>query len=351
MQKVLTISVAAYNKEKFITQALDSLVDESIIDDIEIFVVDDGGTDRTLTIANQYAIKYPNSVFPVHKKNGGYGSTVNYSVEHASGRYFKMLDGDDWYNKNGFIQLVKYLKKTYADVVITPYCEGADERQMRIVQWDVSWGQEINIEQLHSKETFGMWAITYKTEAIRRSGMHLPGTLYIDQLYNIIPFTSCKTIYFLNQCVYCYRVGHAGQSIERNARIKNTDTILNLCIEQCHFYEEQKKKGCKNIDYIRARICEDTYRFAISTLLWHPISKQSIQKIKGFETEVAAVSSDIFYSVLSEKRLGKILNVLRRSNYRVCWIMKIIPDGLPHKLWQLFKTKRMDAKGDGRNGS
>lgn len=343
MQKVLTVSIAAYNQEKYIEQALDSLIDESIIDDIEVFVVDDGGMDRTLTIAEQYARKYPRSIFPIHKENGGYGTTVNYSVEHASGRYFKMLDGDDWYNKDGFIQLVKFLKSTNIDVIITPYCEGTDEKRMRMVQWDVCWGKEMNIETLHGKETFGMWAITYKTEAIRKSGMHLPGTLYIDQLYNIIPFTNCKTIYFLNQCVYCYRVGHAGQSIERNARIKNTDVILNLCIEQCIFYERQKEKGGNNLDYIRARICEDTYRFAISTLLWHPISKQSIQRLKAFETEVASVSPDIFCSVLNEKRLGKILTILRRTNYRVCWIMKIIPDGLPHRLWQLYKTKKMDS--------
>lgn len=339
MQKILTISVAAYNQEKYITQALDSLIDESIIDDIEIFVVDDGGTDRTLTIAKQYAQKYPNSIFPVHKENGGYGSTVNYSVEHASGRYFKMLDGDDWYNKDGFIKLVKLLKNTNVDVVITPYCEGAEEGEMRVVQWDVSWGKELNIEQLGGKETFGMWAITYKTTIIRKSGMHLPGTLYIDQLYNIIPFSCCKTIYFFEQCIYCYRVGHAGQSVERKSRIKNTDIILNLCIEQCLFYEEQKKNKCENIDYIRGRICEDTYRFTISTLLWHPISKQSIQRIKTFETKVYAVSPDIFYSVLGEKRLGPILNILRRTNYRACWIMKIIPDGLPHKLWRLLKRK------------
>lgn len=339
MQKILTISVAAYNQERFITQALDSLIDESIINDLEIFVVDDGGTDKTLEITKQYAKKYPRSIFPVHKDNEGYGSTINYSVEHASGRYFKMLDGDDWYYKDGFIQLVEFLKGTDADVIITPYCEGVKEGQMHLVQWDVDWEKETLIERLNYKETFGMWAITYKTEAIRKSGMHLPGTLYVDQLYNIVPFTQCNTVFFLNQCVYCYRIGQKGQSVERSSRIKNTDIIQDLCIAQCNFYEEQKLVGGQNLAYICARICQDTYRFTISTLLWHPISKKTIQRIKTFESEILRISPEIYNSVLDVKRLGKILTLLRRTNYKACWIMKMIPDGLLHKLWKLYKVK------------
>lgn len=78
-EKVATISIAAYNMEKHIRKTLDSLLDERVIDDLEVLVVDDGGTDRTLEIANEYAATYPNSIFPIHKENGGYGSVLNYT--------------------------------------------------------------------------------------------------------------------------------------------------------------------------------------------------------------------------------------------------------------------------------
>ena len=97
-EKILTISVAAYNVEEYIRQTLDSLTDERVIGNLEIFVVDDGGKDSTLDIAKEYANIYPESVFPIHKENGGYGSTVNYSLAHAHGKYFKLLDGDDWFD-------------------------------------------------------------------------------------------------------------------------------------------------------------------------------------------------------------------------------------------------------------
>ena len=99
MEKILTISIAAYNMEQYIEHTLNSLIDEHIIDLLEIFVVDDGSMDRTLEIAMQYAKRYPQSIYPIHKENGGYGSTINTSVKLATGKYFKLLDGDDWYAK------------------------------------------------------------------------------------------------------------------------------------------------------------------------------------------------------------------------------------------------------------
>ncbi|MCD7790137.1 MAG: glycosyltransferase family 2 protein [Bacteroides thetaiotaomicron] len=81
MNKILTTSIAAYNVENYIRRTNDSLIDEEIIDDLEILVVDDGGKDNTLKIAQEYVEKYPKSIFPVHKENGGYGFTINTSTE------------------------------------------------------------------------------------------------------------------------------------------------------------------------------------------------------------------------------------------------------------------------------
>ena len=101
MSKILTISVAAYNVENYISNTLESLLVDDI-DDIEILVEDDGGIDNTANIVKEYEEKYPNVVKLIHKENGGYGSTINKSLEIATGKYFKQLDGDDWYDSNNF---------------------------------------------------------------------------------------------------------------------------------------------------------------------------------------------------------------------------------------------------------
>ena len=120
MEKTLTVSIAAYNVEEFIENTLKSLLVEDI-DDLEILVQDDDGTDKTAEIVKRYEKEYPNIIKLVHKENGGYGSTINSSIQLAKGKYFKQLDGDDWFNKENFKEFLKLLRTLDTDVVYNPY--------------------------------------------------------------------------------------------------------------------------------------------------------------------------------------------------------------------------------------
>ena len=343
MKKLLTISIAAYNQEKYIKQTLDSLIDETIIDELEIFVVDDGANDHSLEIAQQYAAKYPQSIFPIHKENGGYGSTVNYSIAHMSGKYFRMLDGDDWYETKEFCNFVLALKNTDADVVITPYYEGITGK-MKCVRWDVPWGETIRIESMDARQTFGMWAITYKSDVIRKSGMVLPPMFYIDQIYNIVPFAYSETISFLNHAVYCYRTGQEGQSISRAARIRHTCDILNLCVWQCDFYEKLKSSCGKNLNYIASRIGGDAYQFSFNTLIMYPVSKDNLNRLIEFEKTISRLSPDIYNKAKEVGRWRFFIYLLRKTNYRLYWFMRFVPDGFLYKIWWLYKRHRLNSR-------
>lgn len=337
MQKLLTISIAAYNQEKYIEQAIDSLIDIRTIDELEIFIVDDGGQDKTLEIAQKYAQNYPKSIFPVHKENGGYGTTINYSIGHMSGKYFRMLDGDDWYDKKGFYEFIVELRKTDADVVITPYYEGSRKDEMRQVHWNMPWGKRINIDSMGGKQTFGMWAITYRADVIKKSGMWLPPTLYVDQVYNIVPFTYAVTIKFIKNGVYCYRTGQDGQSISRAARIRNTQDILDLCILQCRFYEDQKQVKGNNLNYVASRIGGDAYQFSFNTLIMHPISKENLNRLIEFDKRVKQLSLDVYYKAQEVGRWHLLVALFRMTHYQIYWVMRLLPDGFLHKLWLIYK--------------
>lgn len=340
MQKLLTISIAAYNQETNISNALDSIVDERIIEYLEVFIIDDGGTDKTLEIAQQYACKYPDSIFPIHKENGGYGTTINYGIEHASGKYIKLLDGDDWFDRDGLYQLVMLLKKTDVDVVITPYCEGMDYNKMSMIRWDVPWGESKRIEELDKYQSFGMWALTYKTQAVRDSKLKLPAMYYADQVYNIVPFLCCEMIYFLDNCVYCYRIGQDGQSISRSTRLKHINEIIDLCIWQCEFYEEKKRAVGKNLEYIARRIGGDSYQFALNTLLLLPVSRESLHKIKNFDKRIRSISVDIFRASEQYGRWKIVVKMLRKTGYIFYWLLGVMPEGEFFKLWNMYKSNR-----------
>lgn len=122
VEKILSISIAAYNVENYLEQTLKSLVcSNTIMEKMEVLIIDDGSTDQTALIAQKYVDNYPNTFILIQKKNGGHGSTLNCAVSQAHGKYFKMLDGDDWYETNNLQKLILELEYADSDIVLSPY--------------------------------------------------------------------------------------------------------------------------------------------------------------------------------------------------------------------------------------
>ena len=92
--KVLSVTVPCYNSESYMNKCIDSLLKGG--EDVEIIIVDDGSSDRTSEIADDYVRRYPSIVKAVHQENGGHGEAVNTGIANATGIYFKVVDSDDW---------------------------------------------------------------------------------------------------------------------------------------------------------------------------------------------------------------------------------------------------------------
>ena len=118
----LTVIIPGYNIEKFIDKIMKSLLADAVIPDIQILVVNDGSKDRTQELAEAYEKKYPGCVRALSKENGGHGSTINYGMKYAEGKYVKVIDGDDWVNTETLIDLISWLKVTDVDLVAANYC-------------------------------------------------------------------------------------------------------------------------------------------------------------------------------------------------------------------------------------
>ena len=171
--KILTIAVPVYNTEKYISRCLDSMLIDEVLDDIEIITINDGSKDNSINILREYEKKYPNTVVVIDKENGGHGSGVNAGLKNATGKYYRVIDSDDWVNSKDFVTFVKNLKKDDADLVITNYSKehvynGASEF---LEYKDLEDGKEydfdtMDLEILHG-EYFVMATATYKTETLR----------------------------------------------------------------------------------------------------------------------------------------------------------------------------------------
>ena len=101
MDKVLTVIVPVYNMEKYIRQCLESLVIGEALD---------SSKDGSAEIAYEFVEQYPDTFWIIYKANGGHGSAITTGLMMASGEYVKILDSDDWVERDAFCRLVDCLE-------------------------------------------------------------------------------------------------------------------------------------------------------------------------------------------------------------------------------------------------
>ncbi|MBR6459038.1 MAG: glycosyltransferase family 2 protein [Actinomycetaceae bacterium] len=228
-EKVLTISVAAYNVADYLKQTLESCLALSY-KDFEVLIVNDGSSDTTAQIAADYEKHYPDIFKLVSKENGGYGSTVNTALEVAQGKYFKLLDGDDWFDTDGLESLLSVLRDNDVDLVLTPYVRQEEGVGTKIV--DQAEGIEERIwdfDECPIPWRISMHSMAYRTALVRESGLRLEEhCVYTDTDYITEPLHRVHTVYVSHTPVYQYRIGREGQSMERAGRIRHRGEMESL---------------------------------------------------------------------------------------------------------------------------
>ena len=135
---MVSVIVPAYNMEKYITRCLCSLATQTYRD-LQVIVVDDGSTDRTLEIANGIATK-DHRITVFHKKNGGVSSARNYGIEKASGEYTFFFDPDDVLEEEAIEVLVKAMNDGSYDMVACQYSRW-DDADKRLDDYDFIIGE------------------------------------------------------------------------------------------------------------------------------------------------------------------------------------------------------------------
>ena len=209
MEKILSVSIASYNVEKFIRKALDSCCIPEIMDRLEVLVVNDGSTDGTLQIAREYEKQYPQTFRVIDKKNGGYGSTVNASIKAATGRYFRLLDGDDWFDREGLIGFIEELSEAQEDMIIAQFKRVFEEdghEELRDEAEDIK-EKTVRFDDLGTHDWFTMHAVTYRTAILQENDIRLTEhCFYTDQEYDLLPLPWVETVRIFPHVVYCYKV-------------------------------------------------------------------------------------------------------------------------------------------------
>lgn len=245
MNKLLTISIAAYNMENYLDKAIESCVSSNgIRNKIEVIIVNDGSKDDTLKIAMNYQMKYPDCIKVIDKINGGYGSTVNKSIQAASGKYFKLLDADDWFAAEEFKDFLDKLEDSNSDIVFSDYNTVTEEGNIEsTVSFDLETGvlYQISEKQLKIRD-YAMHAITVKTNLLKESNVNLcEKCFFTDTEFVFDSFMVSKTFSYIDKNVYQYRLGRNGQSVSKQGMINHVNDAVRVAeklLSECDEYNK-----------------------------------------------------------------------------------------------------------------
>jgi len=319
MEKVLTISVAAYNVGKYIRQTLDSLLVPELLNELEVFVIDDGGQDETFSIAKEYEEAYPGTFYAIHKENGGYGTTVNWSVEHATGKYFKLLDGDDWFDKDGLCELVACMRTSDAELLISNAAraqEGYPTKEMYPHCRKVD-GQTIMIAKAASFPVVAMWACAFRLDIIRKTFQPLLAhTLYTDQIFVIRALKSVVQIEFVGKIVYYWRLGRNEQSNSVNSIRKHYREIIDVADIISNYYHEMTKENLEREYPYQLKRAAAYYSVSVSMLCKLEHTYENLKIIKQWEKQTKHRVPEVYRAAGTAKKLW----LLRATGYLIYWL-------------------------------
>lgn len=209
-------------------------------EDVEILVVDDGSSDGTAEIADEYEKSYPGIVKAIHKENGGHGDAINTGLEHASGLFFKCVDSDDWVDADAYRKVLAKLREllygdTMLDMMVCNFVydkKGARHKKVmtyrfalpenKLITWD-------KVRKFHKGQYLLMHSVIYRTKLLRDCGLCLPKhTFYCDNIFVFEPLPFVKTIYYLNVNFYRYFIGREDQSVNEKVMIGRVDQQIKI---------------------------------------------------------------------------------------------------------------------------
>jgi glycosyltransferase involved in cell wall biosynthesis len=292
MKKLLSVAIPTYNMESYLPLCLDSVLLKEILDKIEIIIVNDGSTDNSLSIAKSYQDKYSDSVIVIDKPNGHYGSCINAVLKIASGKYFRILDSDDYFDSTAFIKLIAYLESCGADMIFNNYSRDY-----------ISGGRKIaakHSSEKYIKQLLVMHAITYRTRVLYDAEYkQLEGICYTDTEYCFYPLVAVKSFVYIDEVLYRYTIGREGQTINTETFYKNRDHALQIIQRMIGYLQQQSEKPVATRELQYCTVIRFVFLYYTS-ILSHKRNECDEEKMKEIDSAIKTIDN-VLYKAIGER--------------------------------------------------
>lgn len=280
---ILSIIIPVFNVEEYLAECLDSIVKDNLSSDtVEIICVNDGSTDKSIEILNQYASKY-NNISVITQENGGLAAARNTGLKYASGKYIHFLDSDDCMQLGCYQKLIKVLEQNRLDMLFfnahSFYENESLEKKYTWYKTGYQKNQEDSVItsggdyfcRCYARNNLVVQACMYitKRSLIDDNRLQFPnGIIYEDNLFTITAMTKAKRVMHINDEFYLRRVregslsitkikfGHAFgyyytfKELLKYALSSNLpDNLRNCLIQKCYMFKSMSIDKYIQIDF------------------------------------------------------------------------------------------------------
>lgn len=222
----VSILVPIYNVEVFLPECLDSLINQTL-KEIEIICINDGSTDGSLKIIEEYAT-IDDRIKIINKKNTGYGDSMNQGLRIAKGDYIGIVESDDFVDLCTFETLYNIAVENEAEVVKANFYEYFGDKKFDKSVSDLFLSEDIDVivDPRSRREIFYqapcIWAAIYKNDFLRKNGINFlptPGAAYQDTGFNFKVWATARRAYFVKRAFLHYRQDNVNSSVKDAGKI------------------------------------------------------------------------------------------------------------------------------------
>lgn len=247
----LSVLVPVYNVEKYLRQCIDSIIHQTL-EDLEIICIDDGSTDSSGKILDEYML-LDNRIRVIHKENSGYGDSMNIGLEAANGEYIGIVESDDFIEPDMYESLYSIAQKHNCDMVKGDFFaysnKGKELRHIYVTcDYNVLFSAKQNMNKfVHT--SMSIWAGIYRREYLKRNDIKFlttPGASFQDISFMFKVFATAERGMLVDQAYLNYRIDNIMSSV------KNRNKVYCVCdeIKECKEYICKKNLEKEILPYL-----------------------------------------------------------------------------------------------------
>lgn len=251
MNPLISVIVPVYNVEKYLNRCIDSILNQTF-KQIEIILVNDGSTDNSPTICDEYCERYEN-IIVIHKENNRVAAARNDGIKIATGKYISLVDSDDWIEPNMLEEMYNKAEEFQTDITMCDFKKAGIESEYTVSQpiregyYDRNMIETelfpclIMFENIEFPPTISNWTCLFRREFLIENDLFYDEDVHYceDSIFGSKAMYNANGFYYMKN-KYFYNYFYNPNSTTSTCNMKKWDSYLIINERLKEYFEDSK---------------------------------------------------------------------------------------------------------------